>query len=149
LDLKSLIYSGLISPSTVKVVPVFQFTWPWYALWLAVGHLKSPDIDILIDLFLGMTFLALLVISWPRLRTNYRIYSAVVTLIGFSDYTGPIHPYMGLPRHLFLAIPIFIGLAPVISGKKHWLIYLLIYLGGGLLIMLFLLTAYVFNSWVP
>lgn len=141
----SLVYSGLISSSAVKVVPVYQFTWPWQALWLAIGHLKSPDIDILIDLVLGAVFVVMLVLSWTHLRISYRVYSLVIVLAGFSYFTGPIHPYMGLPRHLYLAFPVFIGLAPALSQQRRWLIAL----AGGTLGMLFLTAGYVLNGWVP
>jgi hypothetical protein len=141
-NLKTLIYSGLISSSAVKVVPVYQFTWPWQALWLAFGHCKSPDIDILIDLGLGAVFVVMLVFSWQLIRLSYRIYAAVISLSSFSYYTGPIHPYMGLPRHLFLAFPVFIGLAPTLSQQKRWLVALT----GGTLGMLFLISGYVLNG---
>ena len=42
---------------------------------------------------------------------SYRIYSLTMTWLAFSYYTGPYYPYMGLPRHLLLAFPVFIGLA--------------------------------------
>ena len=146
LDIKSLVYSGLISSSAVKVVPVFQFTWPWQAIWLALEHLiKSPDVDILIDLVLGALFIIMLAFGWSRMRLSYRIYSIVIALVSFSYYTGPVHPTMGLPRHLFLAFPVFIGLAPALANQRRWLVYL----GAGLLGMLFLMTGYVFNGWVP
>jgi Gpi18-like mannosyltransferase len=146
LDVKSWVYSGMISASAVKVVPVYKFTWPWQALWLGITHfLKSPDIDFLIDMGLAAIFVLLLALSWTRMRVSYRIFSVIITLVSFSYYTGPIHPYMGLPRHLFLAFPVFIGLAPTLVRQKHWLIYL----GACLLGMLLLVAGYVLNGWVP
>ena len=146
LDIKSLVYSGLISSSAVKVVPVYQFTWPWQALGLAFEHLiKSPDVDILIDLVLGALFIIMLVLTWSRMRVSYRIYSVVIALISFSYYTGPIHPYMGLPRHLFLAFPVFIGLAPMLANRRRWLVYTSV----GLLGMLFIMTGYVLMAGFP
>lgn len=146
LQIKSLIYSGLISSSAVKVVPVYQFTWPWQALWLALNKsINSPDIDILIDLILGAIFILLLALSWSHINISYRIYSAVIFLVSFSYSTGPIHPYMGLPRHLYLAFPVFIGLAPTLRQQKRWLIAVI----GGILGMLFLIAGYVLNGWVP
>jgi hypothetical protein len=146
LDVKSWIYTGLISGSAVKVVPVYQFTWPWHALWLAIEHaIKSPDIDILIDLCVGALFIVLLAFSWRVMNLSYRIYTGIIALVSFSYYTGPVHPYMGLPRHLFLAFPVFIGLAPALVAQKRWLIYLV----AGLLGMLLLVAGYVLNGWVP
>jgi hypothetical protein len=146
LDVKSWVYTGLISASAVKVVPVYRFTWPWQALWWAIEHaIKSPDIDILIDLCVGALFIVLLAFSWRGMNLSYRIYTGIIALLSFSYSTGPVHPYMGLPRHLFLAFPVFIGLAPALVAQKRWLIYL----GAGILGMLLLVAGYVLNGWVP
>jgi hypothetical protein len=49
------------------------------------------------------------------MRTAYRLFTVLIILVSFSYYTGPIHPYMGLPRHLLLAFPIFISATPRIN----------------------------------
>lgn len=144
-DINSYIYSGLISSSAAKVVPFFQFTWPWKALWLALHQFKLTDVDLMIDLILGGVFIVLLALSWKNMRVSYRIYSAIIALVSFGYYTGPLHPYMGLPRHLFLAFPVFIGIAPALGKQRRWLIYL----AFGLLGMLFLIAGYIYNGWVP
>ena len=90
-------------------------------------------------------FLVCLAISWKKIRLSYRLYSLAITLVSFSYYTGSVHPYMGLPRHLLLAFPIFIGLATV-SAKK-WVRLLIVGSSSGG--MLFLLGLYVLNAWVP
>ena len=79
------------------------------------------------------------------MRMSYRLYSLSITVLSFSFYTGQIHPYMGLPRHLFLAFPIYIGLASLII--KPWQRLLII--GISALGMAFLVIGYVLQSWVP
>jgi Gpi18-like mannosyltransferase len=143
-NLKSLVYSGLVSRSAVHVV-AYQILWPWQALWIALKQFKFSDTDLLIDLLLAGIFLILIVLSWRQLRNSYRVYVAAITLISFSYYTGPIHPYLGLPRHLFLAFPVFIGMAPLLLAKKRWLIWLL----AGLPLMLLMIAGYVEHGWVP
>ena len=71
-------------------------------LWL----LSVPDHR----LTFGTGFLLILALAWRYMRPSYRIYALAITLLAFSYHTGPLYPYMGLPRHLLLAFPVFIGL---------------------------------------
>jgi Gpi18-like mannosyltransferase len=145
-NLQEFIYSFLISPSATKVVQTQQFIWPWRALYLSLLKLFSqPDLDIWVDITTGFLFLILLAISWENIRFSYRLYSLVITWISFSFYTGTVHPYMGLPRHLLLAFPVFVGLSAF--NKKQWTRVLII--GSSAAGMLFLLGLYVLNGWVP
>lgn len=110
------IYSWLISPSAVEVVPQQSFTWPWRAIWLAIQKLSGqPDVDIWVNCFLAGIFICLLGLAWKNMKPTYRVYAILVALVSFSYHTGPFHPYMGLPRHLMLAIPVFISAAPAIN----------------------------------
>jgi hypothetical protein len=52
---------------------------------------------------------------------------------------------MGLPRHLLLAFPVFIGLGTVL--RHRWQQLMVIGLGG--LGIFFLLMLYVIQGWVP
>jgi len=145
-NLHTLVYSLLISPSANKVVPVQTFMWPWQALWLALQKLwYAPEQDLIIDLIFGGGFVVLMIFAWRGMRTSYRLYTLAITLVSFGYHTGPRLPYLGLPRHLLLAFPIFIGLAPVI--RRPWLRLLMT--AGGLFGMLFLLLMYVIEGWVP
>jgi Gpi18-like mannosyltransferase len=145
-DIQQFRYSFLISPSATQVVQIQQFLWPWQALYLSIMKgITNPDLDIWLNIISGLFFLILLYISWRRMRLSYRIYCAFITLVSFSYYTGPVHPYMGLPRHLLLAFPIFIGLAEIIV--KPWVRLLIIVTSS--LAMSFLLVTYVLNAWVP
>ena len=145
-NLDNFIYSFLISPSASQVVHTQQFLWPWQAFYNAIQKIISqPDLDIWVNIIIGILFLIILTLSWRKMRLSYRIYSLVIALISFSFYTGSNHPYMGLPRHLFLAFPIYIHLAQII--KKSWM-----RLGAltiSLLGMIFLLILYTLNTWVP
>jgi Gpi18-like mannosyltransferase len=142
----SLIYTVLISPSSSQVVPNQSFMFPLYAFWQALTTFWSnPQIYLAIDLVLGIGFLALLLVAWPRMRTSYRIYTLIIVLVSFSYNTGLNNPYMGLPRHLLLAFPIFIGLAPRLHSHRVRLLIV----ASGLLLLLFMLPQYVLESWVP
>jgi hypothetical protein len=143
---QALIYSLLVSPSASKVVPVQALLWPWQALGLALEKLwRAPEYDLVVDLVLGSGFLVLLGLAWRRLRTSYRLYALAIVLVSFGYYTGPFYPYMGLPRHLLLAFPVFIGLAPVFRQR----LLRLCIMTFGLLGILFLLLQYVIEGWVP
>jgi hypothetical protein len=145
-NLHTLIYSVIISPSASKVVPVQAFLWPWQTLGLALQKLwVAPEYSLIIDLVLAGVFLVMVSVAWRHMRPSYRLYTATVVLISFSLYTGPFYPYMGLPRHLLLAFPVFIGLAPAVRARwsRLWVF------GTGLFGMLFLLLQYVFEGWVP
>lgn len=143
---QTFIYSVLISPSANRVVPVQAFLWPWQSLALALDKLwNAPDYSLIIDLVLAAGFLVALALAWRHMRASYRIYAAAIVLVSFSYHTGPIYPYMGLPRHLLLAFPVFIGLGPVVRARWSRLCVV----GTGLFGMLFLLLQYVFEGWVP
>jgi hypothetical protein len=145
-DPQALIYSLLISPSAAQVVPNQAFLPPWEALWLALAKFaRAPEFSLGVDLFLGFGFLIMLGLAWPRMRTSYRLYSLLIVLVSFAYHTGSFFPYMGLPRHLLLAFPVFIGLAPLVERRRP----MLIAVGSGGLGMIFMLTLYLLRAWVP
>jgi len=145
-NFQKFIYSLIISPGASNVVPIQQFIWPWQAINISLIKLfTKPDVDIWVNIITAIVFLILLAISWRRIRVSYRLYALAITWVSFSYYTGPVHPYMGLPRHLFLAFPIFIGLAALI--QKKWMRLLLLGLSASG--MSFLTLLYVLNTWIP
>jgi Gpi18-like mannosyltransferase len=145
-NIQGFIYSTIISPNAIAIFPAQKFVWPWQALYYAIEKLLTkPDPDIWVNILLALLYLIVLSISWKELRMSYKIYSLAITVVSFSYYTGPIHPYMGLPRHLLLAFPISIGITAVI--KKTWI--RLVFIGISLSMMIFLLVLYVLNAWVP
>lgn len=114
-------------------------------MYLAViRFIDSPDLDLGINLVLGGLFLVMFVVSWRYMRPSFRIYSFLITWISFSDFTGIIHPYMGLPRHLWLAFPVFLSFSVTIQHKWVRVAYIFLQLLG----MHFLLLAYVVEAWV-
>jgi hypothetical protein len=142
---QALIYSLLISPSSSLVVPEQAFLLPPHALWLALEKLvRAPEYSLVIDLALAAVFLVMAALAWPRMRTSYRIYTAAIVLVSFAYYTGPFYPYMGLPRHLLLALPVFIGLGPLLTRRLRPII-----VSFGLVGTLFLVVQYVVHGWVP
>jgi len=141
-----LIYSLLVSPSASQVVPVQGFLWPWEALRRAILHLaRTGDMDTVYDLVLAGFFLALLALTWRRLRGSDRWYVAAMTLAAFSYHTGSLHPYMGLPRHLLLAFPVFLPLGRVVRRRWQRLVLVTIAAGGWALMT----VLYVLHTWVP
>jgi hypothetical protein len=141
----TLIYSLFISSSADRVATIQTFTWPWLAIGAALQKLTvSPDVDLVVNLVLGFYYCALLALSWRHLRGGDRLFCLVNTLVSLSYATGPEHPYMGLPRHLLLAAPVFIGAARALGKKTAFALHAVGFLG-----MLFLLMLYVFESWVP
>lgn len=142
----ALVRSMVISPSAGKVGAAHVLTWPWHAFYLAGGRLwTAPDVDLIVNLLLGVLFVGAAVLAWPRLRASYRVYVLVTVLISLSYHTGLAHPYMGLPRHLFLAFPVFIGLGQRV--QRSWQRWALIC--SGFLGSCFLTLLYILEAWVP
>lgn len=145
-NFQSLIYSFVISSQANQVVTIQAFLWPWESLWLALSKLvNAPDADIILNLAVSLLFLFYLILAWPHLRASYRAYSIAITLISFSYHTGPIHPYMGLPRHLLLAVPVFIGAAPLFNRPWKRLLIIASSTAG----WFFMLTLFMLEAWVP
>ena len=142
----SFIYSTLLSPSSSKVVTVQTMLPPWEALYRGISiATAAPQLNNVLNLVIAAVFLALVAIAWPRMRTSYRLLTAVLTLVSLAYYTGPAIPYMGLPRHLLLAFPVFIGAAPFFEqGKRRNIVAALF-----LLAMFWVVFLYVLEAWVP
>jgi hypothetical protein len=104
------IYGLFISGDASKVVAEQHFDFPWNVLATAFSKLQLSTV---VDLVLGGMFVAIFVVGgrylW-RLRKSYFFYAAVTLLVSFSYDTGFI-PYMGLPRHCFLAFPLYLPVA--------------------------------------
>ena len=145
-SIQGFLYSTLLSKSAFKVVPVQAFLPPWEALYLAVKiTIQHPNISNVLNLVLPAVFLLLTGLAWKHLRTSYRWLVAAILVISVGYYTGPTNPYMGLPRHLLLAFPVFIGLAPVLNkGKRSALVNALF-----LPLNFILLLLYTLEAWVP
>ncbi|HQE93108.1 MAG TPA: glycosyltransferase family 39 protein [Anaerolineae bacterium] len=142
----ALVYSMLISSSADQVGGAYFIIWPWQAVYLALMRLgAAPDVDLIVNLTLGVLFLIVVFIAWPHLPASYRVYTLVTVLISFSYHTGMTHPYQGLPRHLFLAFPVFMG-----AGHSAWLSRRrLLWAGGGFAGSCFLILLYILETWVP
>jgi hypothetical protein len=141
----SMIYSLFISSSAVEVVPQQTFTWPWKAIWILVHQLGTqPDWNTSVNTILTIIFLALFGLAWKKMRPSYRLYSLIIIIISFSYYTGSSHPYMGLPRHLLLAFPVFISAVHQINRPIIRPLYLFM-LG---MIYLLQILLYCLETWV-
>jgi Gpi18-like mannosyltransferase len=146
-SVQGLIYSTLISRSAHQVVAEQAFLFPLHALYLAFVKLwQAHNVPTITDLVLGATMIVLTVLSWPNLRNSYRIYVLIILIVSFGYHTGMdvSSPYMGLPRHLLLAFPVFIGLAPRVTPYAMNKFFKL-GLGGMLLLTFF----HCLRVWVP
>ena len=140
----SLLYTTILAPSATKVVHEQAILPPWEALSKAIRITQeSSSRGNVVNLVLGGVFLGLATLSWRRLRVSYKILTAMLFAVAFGYYTGPQTPYMGLPRHLLLAFPIFIGAAPVLERFKNPIGAVFTFC------MLLLALSYVLHAWVP
>ena len=142
---QGLIYSALLSPSANAVVPGQAFRWPWQALALVISRaIHRPEVNSITNLALGFGFLLAFILAWKYLNIADRLYSLAIILVSLSVTTVDF-AYISLPRHLFLAIPVFIGLAAAL--RKAWQKQLLIALQ--LPVMIFLMLISIFVRWIP
>ena len=143
---QTLIYSLLISPSANKVVPQQAFLLPWNALAIALRkYWTAPEYSLLFDLVLGFGFIPLIIVTWHRMRRSEQLYTIVILIVSFGYYTGPHYPYMGLPRHLLLAVPVFVHLGAFFRTQRALASMIIL----GVLGMLFLQLQYGIHGWVP
>ena len=146
-SLHGLIYSTVISPSAHRVVADQDFLFPLHAVFLAFVKLwQDPNLAIVTDLLIGALVVFMTIKSWRNLRNSYRVYVLILLLVSFGYHTGMevSSAYMGLPRHLLLAFPIFIGLAPRVTPTAMNKLFKV-----GLLGMLLLTFFHCLLVWVP
>lgn len=140
------IYSVLLSPSAKVIYRDQSMLWPWNVFLISTPRLfHAPDIQDLMTFAIGMGFLLLFILAWKHMNIADRIYCAVIIFISFSISSGPIRIYLSLPRHLFLATPVFIGLAATLD--KRWQQTALI--GLQFALQGFMLFLYVAHYWIP
>jgi Gpi18-like mannosyltransferase len=142
-----LIYSTVISPSSYQVVAEQDFLFPLHALYLAFLKLwQEHNIPTITDLSVAACIVVITIISWRNLRNSYRVYVLILLIVSFAHHTGMrvSSPYMGLPRHLLLAFPVFIGLAPRVTPYAMNKLFKV-----GLLGFLLLTFFHCLRVWVP
>src|SRR6266498_1307938 len=145
-DWQGFIYSALISPSAKIIYPAQSFLWPWNVLVISTPRLfHSPDIQDLMTYAIGIGFLILFILAWKPMNIADRIYCAVIIFVSLSISSGPVRIYLSLPRHLFVATPMFIGLAAALH--KRWQQVALVSLQFAL--QGFMLFLYVAHYWIP
>ena len=143
-SVNKLIYTTILAPSANKVVEIQAMLPPWEALWRAISITqKITTRGNVINLVLGAIMILIAALAWKHMRTSYRILTVILFTVAFAYHTGPETPYMGLPRHLLLAFPIFIGWAPAVERFKNPIAALFTFS-----LILFTLF-YVFHAWVP
>ena len=138
------LYALLFSPHANQVVTVQAFLWPWEAMGRAIGKLlRQPDVDLIVNLILAAWFLILMIRAWRWMDRGEQLYTLAVALSAFSYHTGPVHPYMGLPRHLWIAFPVFLALGRTHSRRLSALPALQ---APG---FFFVIIPYILEAWVP
>jgi Gpi18-like mannosyltransferase len=140
----SLLYTTILAPSATRVVQEQAMLLPWDALWKAITITEQlPTRGNILNLTLGSVMVVLAALAWRHMRPSYRILTVILYVIAFALYTGPEIPYMGLPRHLLLAFPVFIGAAPRLERWKGPIAA--IFMAG----MVFMTLCYVLEAFVP
>ena len=144
-NIQGLIYSALLSPSANQIIAGQAFRWPWDALVIAVSKaIHTPELNVIVNLALGIGFLIAFVLAWRNLHSVDRIYCLAIIVVSFCVTTGQ-YAYASLPRHLFLATPVFIGLAALLQKWRYKQILLACQALG----LIFLIYIYVLNGWIP
>jgi len=142
--LNAWIYALLLSPHANQVVPIQAFMWPWEAMGRAIDKLlRGPDADLTVNLILAAWFLILTVRAWQWMDRGEQVYTLAVALSAFSYHTGPVHPYMGLPRHLWIAFPVFLALGRSQSAFAS------IVPAVQIPAFFFMIIPYILEAWVP
>lgn len=145
-NIQGFIYTALLSPSAKEIIDTQEMIWPWQAFAVALSKLiQGPDIGDIMTVGLGVAFVVFFVIGWKYLSPAYRIYTIVILLVSFSMSTGSYRIYLSLARHVFIAVPVFIGLASAL--RKRWQQILLV--SVQVLLEVFLLMLYVAKTWIP
>ena len=144
-NIQGMIYSAFLSPFADKIIAGQAFRWPWDAITIAVSNaIHTPELNVFVNLALGIGFLIAFIVSWRYLHIADRLYSLVIILVSLCVTTGQ-YAYASLPRHLFLATPVFIGLA---AASQKWR-FKHILLACQILGLIFLIYLYVLNGWIP
>jgi hypothetical protein len=140
------VYSALLSSSAKMIIATQEMTWPWQALAIALPELmRGPDIEDVMTMTLGMGFVILFAMAWKHMQPADRLYALTIILVSFSMSTGAERIYISLPRHLFIAVPVFIGLAA--SLERRW--QQITVIGLQFLVQIFMLALYVLKAWIP
>jgi hypothetical protein len=144
-NIQGLIYSALLSPSADKIIAGQAFRWPGDAFVIAVSKaIHTPELNVFVNLALGIGFLIAFVIAWRYMHIADRLYCLAIIVVSFCVTTGQ-YAYASLPRHLFLATPVFIGLAAALQKWRYKPILLACQILG----LIFLIYIYVLNGWIP
>jgi hypothetical protein len=139
----------LVSRSSEQVLTGQRITWPWELLIDQIHRIATTpqSYDLVIDMVLGWAGVLVIVAGWRILHPYERLYSLAIIGLSLCYYNGVRSPYLSLPRHIYIAFPLFIVLAAwAAKGGGHrlrWMGYALA-LGN-----IFLAGAFVRHGWVP
>lgn len=136
----------LISRSAEEVAMGQYVTWPWVPLVdeVRLVVMRSQRLYMVVDLVLGWVGAVVVVMGWRVLHDADRLYGLAVVGLALCYYNGVLSPYMALPRHVLIAVPLFVVLARWVGGGRGvWWVQV------GLVGNLLLLGMFVLNGWIP
>jgi Gpi18-like mannosyltransferase len=145
-SIQTFLHTVMISPTSYEITEKHAFLPPWLTIWNGLGAFWRNQVSpyAFIDLLLSAGFIALLVLSWRYLRTSDRLYCLALVLVSLSFYAADENPFLAMPRHMVLAVPVFIALARRYQLRRlPFLLILLIECELGLLV------TFVWQRWVP
>jgi hypothetical protein len=119
--------------------------WPWMGMLANVSNMiagTAHPTDYL-DFVVILTFIALTVIAWRRLRFSYVLYMAVILFFSTASLRMP-HPMASAGRYMMALFPAFFLLGQ--WGRNAWLNRLILYPSVALL--LYLSGQFVLGGWV-
>ncbi len=139
----------LVSRSSEQVLTGQRITWPWELFIDQLHRIATTpqSYDLVIDMALGWAGVLVIVAGWRWLHPHERLYSLAIIGLSLCYYNGERSPYLSLPRHIYIAFPLFVVLAAwATRGGPHRLRRL----GYGVaLFNIFLAGAFVRHGWVP
>jgi hypothetical protein len=138
-------HSFLISDAAQEIAPGQRIAWPWEPL---AGHvtqiMKTGQTHLVLDILLGLGYIALLGVERKRLTAVEQLFCAGVIGVAICYYNGDFAPYMALPRHVVVAFPLAYLLGRWAAQKKGVLL-----IAGGVAFNALLALLFGTLKWIP
>lgn len=122
-----------------SLVLIHQVLYRYLKMVIFVDHFDPLFFTVILELLMGLLFLALVIYGIKKLRLSYSIYILLTYVV--SSLTGT---FSGMPRHVLVLFPAFILMAEIYQKlpKKFQYIYLFINLLFTLLTITFFTRGY-------
>ncbi len=106
--------------------------------------MKTGQTHLVLDILLGLGYIALLVVERKRLTAVEQLFCAGVIGVAICYYNGDFAPYMALPRHVVVAFPLAYLLGRWAAQKKGVLL-----IAGGVAFNALLALLFGTLKWIP